>query len=59
MGLGVFLLQEIKRFGEDLFQTFYAWVFQFVGEMNIVAPGYVRDAYAEYLQQAIDDVLET
>ena len=37
--------------------TFYAWVFQFVGEMNIVAPGHVRDAYAEYLQQAIDDVL--
>ena len=37
--------------------TFYAWVFQFVGEMNIIAPGHVKDAYAEYLQQAIDDVL--
>lgn len=37
--------------------TFYAWVFQFVGEMNIIAPGHVKDAYAEYLQEAIDDVL--
>ena len=33
--------------------------FQFVGEMDIVAPGHVRDAYAEYLQEAIDDVLGT
>lgn len=39
--------------------TFYAWVFQFVGEMNIIAPGHVKDAYADYLQQAIDDVLGT
>ncbi len=39
--------------------TFYAWVFQFVGEMNIIAPGHVKDAYAEYLQEAIDDVLGT
>ena len=39
--------------------TFYAWVLQFVGEMNIVAPGHVKDAYAEYLQEAIDDVLGT
>ena len=39
--------------------TFYGWVFQFVGEMNIVGPGNVKDAYAEYLQQAIDDVLGT
>ena len=39
--------------------TFYAWVFQFVGEMNIVSPGHVKDAYAEYLQEAIDDVLGT
>ena len=37
--------------------TFYAWVVQFVGEMNIVAPGHVQQAYADYLQQAIDDVL--
>ena len=37
--------------------TFYAWVVQFVGEMNIIAPGHVKDAYAGYLQEAIDDVL--
>ena len=37
--------------------TFSAWVTQFVGEMTIVAPGNVKDAYAGYLQEAIDDVL--
>ena len=37
--------------------TFYAWITQFVGEMTIIAPGNVKDAYAEYLQEAIDDVL--
>ena len=37
--------------------TFYAWIVQFIGEMNIVAPGNIRDAYAEYLQDGIDDVL--
>ena len=37
--------------------TFYAWVTQFIGEMTITDPGYVRDAYAEYLQEGIDDVL--
>ena len=31
--------------------------FQFVGEMNIVAPENVANAYADYLQKAIDDVL--
>jgi len=41
----------------DISGTFYAWVTQFVGEMTIFAPGYVRDAYAGYLQEAIDDVL--
>ncbi len=41
----------------DLSLTFYAWVFQFVREMTIVAPGHVRDAYASYLQDGIDDVL--
>ena len=41
----------------DISGTFYAWVTQFVGEMTIVAPGHVRDAYAGYLQEAIDDVL--
>jgi len=37
--------------------TFYAWVTQFVGEMTIVAPGNIKDGYAGYLQEAIDDVL--
>lgn len=41
----------------SLSTTFYAWVFQFVGKMSIVAPEYVREAYAGYLQEAIDDVL--
>lgn len=59
---------EIKNIQKDTFDitvpisisgTFYAWVFQFVGEMNIISPGHVKDAYAEYLQEAIDDVLGT
>ena len=37
--------------------TFYAWVVQFVGEMNIVSPGHVKDAYASYLQESIDTVI--
>lgn len=37
--------------------TFYAWVFQFVGKMKIVGPEHVREAYAGYLQEAIDDAL--
>ena len=37
--------------------TFYAWVTQFVREMSITAPNHVRQAYADYLQEAIDDVL--
>ena len=57
---------ELKRKNKDSFyvkvpvclsKTFYGWVFQFVGKMNIVAPEYVREAYARYLQDAIDDVL--
>ena len=36
--------------------TFYAWIVQFVGELTIVSPGSVKDAYTEYLQEAIDDV---
>ena len=41
----------------DISGTFYAWVTQFVGEMTIVAPEHVRQAYAEYLTEAIDDAL--
>ena len=37
--------------------TFYAWVFQFVGQMRITAPEYVREAYARYLEQAMDETL--
>ena len=41
----------------SLSTTFYAWVFQFVGQMNIIAPEHVREAYAGYLGQALDDAL--
>ena len=41
----------------SLSTTFYAWVFQYVGKMNIVAPGHVREAYAGYLEEAMDDTL--
>ena len=33
-----------------------AWAFRFVGEMNIIVPERIINAYAEYLQEAIDDV---
>ena len=41
----------------SLSTTFYAWVFQFVGKMNIEAPEHVRRSYAGYLEEALDDVL--
>ena len=41
----------------SLSTTFYAWVFQFVGQMEIVAPEHVRVAYAGYLEEALDDAL--
>lgn len=41
----------------SLSTTFYAWVFQYVGKMSIVSPEYVREAYAGYLEEALDDVL--
>ena len=34
--------------------TFYAWVFQYVGEMQILEPEWVREEYRKYLQQAMD-----
>ena len=37
--------------------TFYAWVLQFVGEMTVIGPESMRSAFADYLQQALDDVL--
>ena len=41
----------------SLSTTFYAWVFQYVGKMSIVAPEHVRETYAGYLEEALDDVL--
>ena len=41
----------------SLSTTFYAWVFQYVGKMSIICPEYVREAYAGYLEEALDDVL--
>ena len=53
--------QVIDRFGDQvamsLSTTFYAWVFQFVGQMSIVGPEHVRLAYAGYLEEALDDAL--
>ena len=40
----------------SLSTTFYAWVFQYVGKMKIEAPEYVRQAYADYLKQAMDGI---
>ena len=37
--------------------TFFAWVLQFVGEMKIIGPEYVKDAYMQYLQQALSDTI--
>ena len=37
--------------------TFYAWLFQYTGEMTVIAPEHVREAYAGYLQDALDDAL--
>lgn len=38
--------------------TFFAWVFQFVGEMKNMEPKGVRDRFAYALQEALDDALE-
>ncbi len=37
--------------------TFYGWLFQFAGEMTVIAPEQVCEQYAMRLQAAIDDVL--
>ena len=41
----------------SLSTTFYAWVFQYVGKMRILAPEHVRESYVGYLEQAMDEVL--
>ena len=38
--------------------TFFAWVFQFVGEMKILEPKGVKERFAYALQEALDDALE-
>ncbi len=37
--------------------TFYGWLFQFAGEMTVIAPEKVCEQYAMRLQTAIDDAL--
>ncbi len=37
--------------------TFYAWLFQYVGEMTIVSPEYVWRQYVEKMEAGMDDVL--
>ena len=58
---------DIENVQEDTFDitvpveitgTFYAWVTQYVGEMKIVAPEHVREAYKGYLREALDDMSE-
>ena len=39
--------------------TFYAWLFQYVGEMTVISPEHVVSQYAERLGHALDDVLGT
>ena len=41
----------------NLSTTFYAWVFQYVGKMNIEAPEYVKEEYTGYLKTALGDAL--
>ena len=41
----------------SLSTTFFAWVFQYVGKMSILAPEYVREKHAGYLEDALDDAL--
>ena len=58
--------EHVKAKNRDMFEvtlpvsishTFFAWVFQFVGEMRILAPDYVREKYAGYLEKALDEAL--
>ena len=37
--------------------TFYGWLFQYVGQMTVIAPEYVCEQYAEKMQDGMDDVL--
>ena len=57
---------EIKKVDSNTFDvtvpvavssTFFGWLCQFTGEMRILEPRHTREAYATWLQEAIDDVL--
>lgn len=57
---------EIKQNGKNILEitvpvhispTFYGWLFQYAGEMTVVAPESVRKEYARRLQAAVEDVL--
>ena len=60
-GVGIELKEEKDAFSVtvpvNLSTTFYAWAFQYVGKMNIEAPEYVKEEYARYLKEALDDAL--
>ena len=56
----------IRKSGREYFEivvtvavsaTFYSWLFQFTGEMVVISPGHVKDAYADMLEEALDDAL--
>lgn len=56
---------EISKPGDDMLEittivhlspTFYGWLFQYVGEMMVAAPEYVKREYAECLQIALNTV---
>lgn len=58
---------QIKKANKDTFDvtvpvaisgTFFAWVFQFTGEMKITGPESVKKKYRKMLQNAMDDVGE-
>ena len=40
----------------SLSTTFYAWVFQYVGKMSILAPEHVRESFAGYLEVALEEI---
>ena len=40
----------------NLSTTFYSWVFTYVGQMKILGPEKVREEYAGYLKQAMDEM---
>ena len=57
---------ELKNITKDTFDitvpvslsgTFFAWVFQYAGEMTVVDPDKASNWYIGMLQDALDDVL--